>query len=93
MPKEYKILGHHVQYLPSMEYRTVVNNISGVISVAIETGIGGWKAYQAIHLNLEDRFIFPDDMILQAVAALGTKMSPEMAALIFPKLDLKLYDQ
>lgn len=64
----------------------------GLLTVAIETGIGGWKAYQAAYTGMNaPHMISPE--FWQTVAAYGNKIKdPQLASAYFPQFDISKYN-
>jgi hypothetical protein len=86
--KEYKILAHTEQIsLPTIVNGGRLDNT--LVTVVIETGVKGWKAYQGIILYQEGS----DSMnVIQRVAAHGVKMDRDAACKMFPQFQKEMYN-
>jgi ABC-type phosphate/phosphonate transport system permease subunit len=93
MSQEYKILHYeYVSPVPLVLSQHIIMADLAILIVVIETGIGGWKAYQAIIPYTEE--IEPSDPdILQGVAAHGKKLPDAIAIPMFPQFKPDMYNK
>jgi hypothetical protein len=67
-----------------LDYKTLYNQGSAVLTVAIECSIkGNWKAYQGVILYAMDE-VTEDN--IQHIAGRGNKLSKQLACAYFPNL-------
>ena len=89
MQKEYRILATCYDTCPPFMHGAAVIWENILCTVVIATGLpDGWKAYQAIIQHHCEG----DPVLIQGVAALGTKMEPALAKAKFPQFKPEMCD-